>query len=191
MIKVGFICEGFTEQKLLESAKFQAFLQSIQIEQVGNIINAEGSGNLLPHNIAGYINSLKEKQADTIIILTDLDEDICITKTKERINVSQEHIVVVAVKQIESWFLACTSCMRVLLKEPGFSFQYPEAEAIPFETLRKLKLEKTGSGVTASGKIKLMNILLSLGLDIQEAASHPNCPSAKYFIDKLHQIAAN
>jgi hypothetical protein len=52
-------------------------------------------------------------------------------------------------------------------------------------------LEKTGRGFNKNtgGKINLINNLLALGLDITEAAKHPNCPSAKYFIHKLEGIA--
>jgi hypothetical protein len=49
---------------------------------------------------------------------------------------------------------------------------------------------KTGSGIAkgTGGKKKLINILLGLGIDIHQAAAHPNCPSAKYFIDKLSSL---
>jgi hypothetical protein len=192
MIKVGFICEGFTERKLLESANFKSYLQSINLEQVDEVINAEGSGNLLPHNIKAYTERLKNKGADIIIILTDLDDDICITKTKNRIKAAENEIIVIAVKKIEAWFLACSSTMQQLLKDDTFQFEFPENEAIPFETIRHLKLAKTGRGFNngTGGKLNLLNNLLSFNLDIKEAAQHPNCPSAAYFVNKLRQIAA-
>ncbi|MDI9363949.1 MAG: hypothetical protein QM541_03285 [Flavobacterium sp.] len=63
MVKVGFICEGKTERKLLGSANFKSCLQSINLEQVDEVINAESSGNLLPHNIKVYTEGLKSKGA--------------------------------------------------------------------------------------------------------------------------------
>jgi hypothetical protein len=190
MIKIGFICEGFTERKLLESENFKNFLQSINIEIVNEVINAEGSGNLLPHNIFAYIERLKSKAAEKIIILTDLDDDICITNTKARIGATKNEIIIVAVKKIEAWFLACDSVMQKLLNDEDFQFENPELELNPFETIRQLKIEKTGRGFNkgTGGKINLLNNLLLLGLNITEAASHPNCPSAKYFINKLESI---
>lgn len=192
MTRVGFICEGFTERKLIESENFKKFLQSIHIEIVDEVINAEGSGNLLPHNIVAYIQRLKSKEAEKIVILTDLDDDICITKTKERIGATDSEIVIVAVKKIESWFLACNSAMQSFLNDKAFHFENPEEELIPFEKIRQLKIEKTGRGFNpgTGGKINLLNNLLRLGLNIQEAAAHSNCPSAKYFIDKLVSIAS-
>lgn len=191
MIKVGFICEGFTERKLIESENFKNFLQSINIEVVDEVINAEGSGNLLPHNIAAYIKRLKTKAAEKIVILTDLDDDICITNKKKSIPVGENEIVIIAVKKIEAWFLACDSMMQKLLNDENFQFKKPEEILNPFETIRQLKIEKTGRGFNkgSGGKINLLNNLLLAGLNITEAAMHPNCPSAKYFINKLESIS--
>lgn len=189
MVKIGFICEGITEFLWLQSPEFKQFLTDIDLS-LTNTINAEGSGNLLPHNIAGYIKQLKKDGAEKIVILTDLDEDVCITKTKERISAIEDSIVIIAVRQIESWFLACTPTMRALLKDNSFTFDFPEHEKAPFLTINNLLIEKTGRGIGRymSGKVKLIKRLLSLGLDINQAASHPACPSANYFIEKLKQI---
>ena len=73
-----FICEGNTEQILLQSHSFKSLLTSLNLESLP-VIDAKGAGNLLPHNIAGYINRLESQRAEKIFILTDLDEDICIT----------------------------------------------------------------------------------------------------------------
>lgn len=189
MVKIGFICEGFTEFFFLQSPEFKQLLNSINLELV-NTINAEGSGNLLPHNISGYMERLKKDGAEKIIILTDLDQDICITKTKERISAPADCIVIIAVKQIESWFLACTSTMQALLRDDSFIFDFPENEEMPFLTINNLLLEKTGRGIgrNMSGKTKLIKRLLLLGLDINQAANHTACPSAKYFIDTLKRL---
>lgn len=189
MVKVGFICEGFTEQILLSSDKFQSFLTSINLQSV-NVINATGAGNLLPHNIGGYIQSLEKNGVEAIFILTDLDNDICITKTKERIKARTRDIVIIAVKKIEAWFLANDTAMRLLLGNPNFSYQNPEDELEPFETINNLLISFTGRGVgkKTAGKIKLVTKLLELGLDVQQSGVHPNCLSAKYFIDKLKEV---
>lgn len=189
MVKIGFICEGVTEQILLQSSTFKQFLKSINLESVP-VIDAQGSGNLLPHNISGYILRLEKEGAEKIFILTDLDDDICITKTKQRINARQEDIVIIAVKKIESWFLACSAAMAALTKQPGFAFQTPEAEVRPFETINNLMIQHLGRGIGkgTGGKVKLITRLLEFGLDITQAASHPNCPSAQYFVAKLTEI---
>ena len=192
MMKIGFICEGLSDRKFLESEKFNHFLFGIGLDCV-NVIDAEGSGNLLPHNISGYIQRLEQLGAEKIVILTDLDADACITMTKQRINARPEDIVLVAVKELESWFLASTTTMRKLLNDDAFYFEFPEKEADSFEQIRQLKFNKTGSGITkgAGGKRKLISILLTLGLDIRQAATHENCYSAKYFVQKLSSISSN
>lgn len=191
MVKIGFVCEGFTEQILLLSENFQQFLASINLHLV-NVINATGSGNLLPHNISGYIESLEKDGAEEIFIFTDLDNDICITKTKERIQAREKDIVIIAVKKIEAWFLANDSAMRILLSNSDFSYLFPENETEPFETINSLLVKHKGRGVgkKSAGKIKLVHKLLELGFEITESAKHSNCYSAKYFIDKLTHIGA-
>lgn len=191
MIKVGFICEGDTEFHLLRSESFRTLLTGLNLNSV-NVINAKGSGNLLPHNISGYLRSLEKDGAKVIIILTDLENDVCITQTKQRISARPEDIVIVAVKQIEAWFLACSKTMSILLDSPNFNFPYPEKENNPFITINNLLIEYIGRGIgrrNNSGKIKLIKRILEKRLDISEASVHDNCPSAKYFIDKLSQIS--
>jgi hypothetical protein len=190
MVKVGFICEGFTEFILIQSPVFKEFLTEYNITLV-NVINAQGAANLLPHNITAYIGLLEKAGAEKIIILTDLDADVCITKTKERIAARAEDIVIIAVKQIEAWFLACTSTMRLLLNNAVFTFEYPEEEENPFEKIHTLLIEHTGRGTgpKGAGKIKLVKRLLDLGLDLSQAAAHKACPSARYFIEKMKSLS--
>lgn len=188
MVKIGFICEGYTEQILLESDTFKSFLYSINLQPLP-VINAEGAANLLPHNIEGYLRRLEIEGAEVIVILTDLDEGICITKTKARIGARPQDVIVIAVKQIEAWFLACTPAMQALLGQHDFTFDFPEQETTPFETINQLLIKHTARGIgRKAGKIRLVTRLISHGLDITLSARHHNCPSAKYFIDKLTQI---
>jgi hypothetical protein len=192
MVNVGFICEGETERILVTSTKFKELLIAKNISLI-NVIDAKGRDNLRPHNIEQHLHALEADGAEKIIIVTDLDDDACITVTKQRINARVQDIVVIAVKQVEAWFLACTPVMQVLLKDTEFVFDSPEEEPKPFETIRTLMLAKTGRGVYkgVGGKIKLAHILRLLGFDISQAASHPNCPSAAYFIKKLDELGLN
>jgi hypothetical protein len=189
MVKIGFICEGQTEQILLQSETFRKLLVSLNIESLP-VINAGGSGNLLPHNIEGYVARLEKEGAEMIIILTDLDEGICITETKARISARTKDIVVIAVKKIEDWFLACNSAMEQLLGVAKFEFANPEEDTEPFETINQLLTKHTGRGVgkKRAGKIKLVTRFLANGLDLSQAAKHENCSSAAYFLRKLTEI---
>jgi len=190
MVKIGFICEGQTEQIFLQSDRFKELLASLNIESLP-VIDAEGAGNLLPHNISGYIERLEKQGAQSIFILTDLDEDICITKTKERISARPQDIVIIAVKKIEAWFLACTPVMRKLLGEPGFTFPSPENERQPFETINQLLIQYIGRGIgkKTAGKVKLVFRMINEGFTLADAAAHPNCHSARYLLKKLTEIA--
>ena len=193
MVKVGFICEGATERILLSSVSFGQFLTSLGIQFVDEIIDAEGCGNLLPHNIEAYILRLETKGANKIILLRDMDNYPCFTSIKDHLKARKQDVVVIAVKAIESWFLANTNIMRLLLNKPDFYLDYPENENVPFETINQLLVENKGRGIgkKKSGKQNLANKVLSLGFSIQDSASHPNCPSAKYFVDKLSLLSSN
>ncbi len=186
MKKVGFICEGLTEFILLRSDGFKNYLASLKIEIAYDVIDAHGCGNLLPHNRNEHIKRLEDNGAEVIIILTDLDNAACITLTKNRIQPSENSTVVIAVKEIESWFLANTKSMRVLLGKSDFDFEFPENEINPFKTIYNLLVD---AGKGSFNKKRLVTNLLRLGFDLNESAAHPNCPSAKYFIDKLESIS--
>ncbi len=117
MVKIGFICEGDTESILLSSQYFKNLLISRNLELIDKPINVKGNGNLLPHNIVNYTNILKEKGAEKIFILADLEKDSCVTKTKERIQPNSEiHILVVSKKMIESWLISDTETFKKVLK---------------------------------------------------------------------------
>lgn len=186
MVKIGFICEGKTERKILESQNFQQFLQEINVECVRPVFDAKGSGNLLPENLKETLNSLTAKGAEKIVILTDLDEDACITLTKQRITLAENRMIIVAVQKIESWFLADSITLSSLLKK-DFYYQEPEKETVPFEALKKIFLNKQNRGIGVKDIFTAR--MLKYGFSVQNAAAHQNCPSALYFLNKLKQIA--
>ena len=186
MVKIGFICEGKTEKKIVESEPFQKFLFERDIEIVGEVRDAKGNGNLLPQNLPAFVAPLTEKGAERIVILTDLDQDACITITKDRITNEENIIVVVAVRQVESWFLADSATLTTLLKE-NFEFNNPEGQTNPYETLKELFKDKRGRGIGT--KDKLARHMIKYGFSLESAARHPNCPSAAYFLHKLQQLA--
>jgi len=189
MVKLGFICEGETEKIIVESQNFNEFLAANNCCLV-KAFDATGNGNILPQNISPMIQNLVDEGAEKVFVLTDIDEDQCITKTKERIKASPDIIVVVSVKQIEAWFLADSQTLSNLLNEPDFSFIMPENEEIPRNTLQQLFLAKTGRGIGDS-KPRFATKMVKHGFSITNAAAHPNCSSAKYFVNKILSIAIN
>lgn len=187
MVKLGFICEGETEKIIVESSRFKEILAENNCTLI-KAFDATGNGNLLPKNIVPMINNLVDEGAEKIIIITDLDEDECITKTKARIDAPKEIITVVAVKQVEAWFLADNNTLSTLLNEDGFIFDQPEEEPIPRDTIQQLFLQKTLNGIGGS-KPRFARKMINNGFSIKNAAAHPNCPSARYFIAKLQSLA--
>jgi hypothetical protein len=182
MVKVGFICEGETEKIIVDSVDFKSILSLYNLQLV-NAIDATGNGNLLPKNIIPFIESLKDDGAEKIFILTDLDEDVCITKTKERINAPETVVVIICVKQIEAWFLADSITLsKVFGKE--FHFDFPENENTPREKLREIFMNERRRGF-GDGKPRFAKWMVKEGFSVSNAANHPNCNSAKYLMNKL------
>ena len=188
MVKVGFICEGKTERKIIESDKFQNFLSDVGIDCIKPVLDVKGSGNLLPENLKESVILFRNKGAEKIVILTDLDEDACVTVTKNRITNDENKIVIVAVRKIESWFLADSITLSNLLKLE-FYFNKPEEEINPFDTLKETFMNRQNRGIGVKDIFTAR--MLKYGFSLENAAAHPNCPSATYFLNKLKQIADN
>ncbi len=188
MVKLGFIVEGDTEKIILERTDFFSYLSSKEIAFVPEVLNAAGNGNLLPHNVEKHTRILEAKGATHIFTLTDIDEDNCITLTKNRISPQNNQTVIVSIKAIESWFLADTESMKLFLNDDQFSQQDPENIIEPYEHIRTLRFTKTGRGI--SGKVILAKSLTNTyKFSIINAAKHPACSSARYFLDKIDKVA--
>ena len=188
MVRIGFICEGKTEKNIIESSNFQEWLHQHNIECLLPVIDAKGNGNLLPSRIEALRRELLDRNVQKIIILTDLDVDSCISSTRQRITERDDQIIIVAVKQIEAWFLSDTPTLQVLFNDSTFIFDQPGHESNPFQTLQQLLLTKTNRGI--GSKSILVSRMLKYGFTIDNEAQHPNFPSAHYFLTKLQTIAS-
>lgn len=191
MVKIGFIVEGNTEKIIIDSPQFKAFLKNIGLFAVEPIIDANGNGNLLPQKIIPFINQLKKAGADKIVVITDSDNNT-IAQVKKRILPKNApytiDLIVVAVKAIEAWFLACEDIMKTVLQIPDFSIKFPERTSeAPFDYIKKLTASRKVRGPGA--KPLFAKRVLKSGFSLQQAAHHPNCPSAALFLKNLYQIA--
>lgn len=185
MVKVGFIVEGACERIVIESAAFKNFLQRNGFELVEPVIDANGADNLLPHNIEPFIGVLEANGAERLYILTDSD-GLPLEKVKERINHEKITEYFIPVKAIEAWFLADIEAMRRFLQLEDFTGEdYPEeTPKLPWERIKEI-VEETRS-VKGRGKNKVAfakRMITYWGFSIENAAQHPNCPSAKNFVE--------
>lgn len=188
MVKLGFIVEGDTEKILLESKAFKNFLNELQINYVPEVINAKTQSMLLPNKREEFTEILRDKGATKIVILTDQDKDSCISQTKARICPDENQICIIAKKEIESWFLADNLAMAQFLGLTTFSYLNPELPESPIKEIKELRLQYQNKGVSDK-KIFAKLILNKNNFSLRRAAAHPNCSSAKYFIDKLIQLS--
>lgn len=183
MVKVGFIVEGATEKIIIESPQFQAFLNRQGYILAEPVIDATGGGNLLPHNIEEFIERVKIANPDKIFILTDLEEELSIENVRQRIKHSEIETIFVAVKAIESWFLADTQAMIKFLKFDDFWEEFPEqTPSKPWDRIKEIINQLNVRGV-GSKVILAKNMVKHYGFSIENSANHTNCPSAKEMID--------
>lgn len=187
MVTIGFICEGDTERKIIESVAFQQTLTGLGLICIKPIEDADGNGNLLPHNIEPIRTKLFAAGADTIFVLTDLDKDATVDSTKKRISELPNQTIIIAIKAVEAWFLADSNLLSDLMSTT-IHIDHPESEEQPFEKIRQLFLDKTGRGVGT--KHILATRFIKYGFTIEKAAQHPNCTSAHYFLTKLQTLAS-
>jgi hypothetical protein len=190
MVKVGFIVEGDTEKIVVESIAFQDWAKNQGIEICSPVINAKGGGNLLPQNILPIVSQLKLSSPDHIVILTDLENEPNIEVVKKRIGSDHTNLIFVAVKAIESWFLADSQALQKWLELPEIQESQPEnMVGMPWDRLKELaKVQgKRGPGSNKAGFAKKM--CKHYGFTIANAAKHSACPSVKYFHDEFIKLA--
>lgn len=192
MVKIGFIVEGDTEKILLESKDFKDWTKNIGIDICHPIENAKGSGNLLPKHIMPLVERLKLQDPAYIVILTDLENDPDKQAVINRIGTEHTQFIYIAVKAIESWFLADTLALNKWLKLADVYEDFPEATpALPWERLKALASEHNKRGPGSSKPVFAMKMTKHYGFSVERAAEHQNCPSATEFYEFLVKLDIN
>jgi hypothetical protein len=192
MLTVGIVVEGPSDMKVVESQPFKDWLKQDFSLEVVKVIDASGNGNMCSRRISQYVDVLRKLKPDRIIVLADLDPEKCapcITKRKEIIGNANIDLVVIARKAMESWFLADTQAMQSWIKDKNYYEDSPEhMEEMPWERLRAIAKEKIGRGISCK-KTFARTFIHIHGFSISRAAIHSNCPSAKYFVEKLKLLS--
>ena len=190
MVTVGFVVEGDSEKRLIKSELFQQWLrEDCNLEVVDQVVNAAGGGNMCSCNIGVLVKNLKTAaNPDKVVVLADLDPDTCApcVQARKEIIGAQDivDLVVIARKAMESWFLADTEAMRRWLGDDTFCEDTPETLAgMPWDRLKELGRKRgRGPGTKSSFSRKF---ILHHEFDVRRAARHDQCPSARYFVERL------
>ena len=191
MVTVCFVVEGDSEAFLVKSEKFrQWLLEECHLKLLGDPVNVGGNKQLHAQKIAKFIQPLKKKMnPDKIVVLADLDPDECVSCIQARKNIigSQDiDLVVIARKALESWFLADNSAMRRWTGNESFEETYPEdTPETPWERFKVIG-KKAGLGLGRRNKLNFVKkFICEYGFDVRQAAKHPHCPSAAYFVERV------
>lgn len=102
MVIVAFIVEGKVKKFFIDSLNKQGWFDKYNIEKIGPTIDVKGGGNLCPRNMPQFVEQIKTFNPDKIFILTDLECDPYVEKTKDRLGTCDICIVVLARKAIEA-----------------------------------------------------------------------------------------
>ena len=189
MVTVGFVVEGPSDKYLVESELFRKWLrEECNLEMVDRVVNAKGQGEMRGRNIEDKVRLLRqETNADKVVVLADLDPDECVPCVQERkkiIGSRDIDLVVIARKAMESWFLADTEAMRRWLGDDTFCEVNPEAlTGMPWDRLRELG-RKRGRGPGTKVRFS-RKFIREHEFDVRRAARHDQCPSARYFVERL------
>ena len=196
MVRVGFLVEGECERVLVEH-HVKPWAKENNIKIIANI-EVGGSGNFKSYNFDGFLKLCYQHGPDYIIVLTDLDNE-CVANIKNRIDRPEIDLICVAKKSLESWYLADTEAMKCWM--PTFQpMQYPELmpkNQQPWDVIAELSGQhpyRKGRDDPARvrgqmGKRKktefTTQMIREFNFSLVRAATHPNCASAKYFVDHL------
>lgn len=193
-MRIGFVVEGDCEKLLIESANFRTWATQQGLEICDPVINAWGNGNLCNKQIEVWIKKcFSEAKPDKIVVLTDLECDPCVTQVKQRIGNQRVAKVFVAKKALEAWFLADTQAMNKWLGQNDFVETHPESTPeMPWQRLKQIVHELRQQSIKVRGpgdKLPFTKKMLKdFGFSIERAANHPQCSSAKYFLENLPNI---
>ena len=189
MVKVGFLVEGDTEKKIILSNNFKAYCQSQNIDILPSILPTKGQrGKDVFKNkekIEAFIKILRDNGAEYIFVIRDLEDLTCVVEARNEI-ASDKVIKVIIVKAIESWFIADTKAISSYFEQDFYYHDSPESIENPFDFLKQQSIDIKKRGI--SDKLIFAGIMLKNGFSIENAAIHPNCLSAKYFIKKLESL---
>jgi len=189
MVKVGFLVEGGCERIVLKSAAFQSFLAEKLIQPIGDVIDMDGKGNLQVSSkrMQSQVKALRDLGADWIVVLRDMDNAASFDSVKAEVYIANDITVCMAVQELEAWFVADSDTLSILFNT---SFHYEEPETIlkPATFLHDQRMHYTQRGI--KDKKGFAATMINKGFSIERAAGHPNCPSARYFLNKLQTLAS-
>jgi ribosomal protein L5 len=188
VVKLGIICEGETEPIILDTIEFKAFVAQYGIDLIA-VTQAGGKREYEADRIDKHRQILIDRGAEHIIVLIDLDTDACITLTKQRINQTLNQTVIVAVKEFENWYLADSQALSNFLGIET-KIEYPEQDDDAITTMIDMGITAKAFARYRKSKVLLARDMHRHGFTIENAAKHPNCPSAQYFLTKLQTLAS-
>jgi hypothetical protein len=195
MIRVGFIVEGDSERIVYESEDFQNLLKRLNLTSVGVISPQTRTKFFDPEQLKMYYENMLKNKPDKVFIIIDKENETeCLSKIKNSICCidQQNQINIIQVITLESWFLADSVALSSAFKR-NYKFETPEkTDGHPFDELQREFIVNTDRGLgLKESTLPARKMVNKYKFSVENAAKHPNCPSAKYFLDKLSELSSN
>jgi uncharacterized protein YfkK (UPF0435 family) len=195
MIRVGFIVEGDSERIVYESEDFQEILKRLNLTNAGVITPQSRTKFFNPDQLRMYYQNILKRSPDKVFVIIDKETDSeCLSEIKKNISCIDQsnQINIIQVKTLESWFLADSEALSLAFHR-RYRYENPEkTENHPFEELQKEFKINTNRGLgSKESTLPAKKMVNKYKFSIENAANHPKCPSAKYFLDKLSELSPN
>jgi len=195
MVSIGCIVEGQSEAIVYKSPEFIRILEKFGINLVKTVTPGGRPKFFIKEQIARYCNELFDEGVQKIIIIIDKEtDDECLSEIRKKIYNCDpaNQINIIQVKTLESWFLADSVALSKAFNK---NYHHETPEKIighPFDELQKEFLNNTGRGLgSKDSTLPAQKMVSKFGFSLENAANHPNCPSANYFLQKLSQLNPN
>lgn len=190
MVKVGFVVEGPSEKRLVDSAHFQALCVRYGVEICKPIIVVKGVGNG-GRDLTGFIRDChNQAKPEKVLVLVDADDAPCFQSRKATLGgIETADAVVLAKRTLEAWFMADMEAFSRWAQRQ-ICIPFPEQEAKNIDFLKKLAKELGIRGADNHQLFARTMISPKIDFSIERAAQHPHCPSAAYFLRALARLAS-
>src|SRR5262249_2401722 len=152
-----------------------------------NLYHPHADFSTIERKVKGWVETLKDKGASFIFFLIDFDNsDPCFTQFKSKVYHYTKNIIIIAKQVLEAWYLADHKALSAYLQQNILQVSQPESFLSPFEEIKRLKLHCQNRGI--ADKKFLTKDMIRSGFTLANAATHPQCLSAQYFLSKLNAL---
>ncbi len=181
-MNVAMVVEGTSDKYIIEGLRgwFENMGLMVDIRTTG------GKGPMIKKS-RNHFRACVRQGSKKVFFLVDQDTDVCVLRTRKKLEVDSERLVVVNVvkSEMEAWILADGKCIRECFDKPYQPSGMTDGIRNPKERLFRIFMSKFNYYPSAPVVARMVAPHFSL-----ERASRNNT-SARYFRDKVLAVSKN